>query len=128
MQRPWRSRSVTACLRLIEPITQRPRPANRRKTCRRPAFGVKPSVPRQLVLARAALINKNQYAARGLMEEAQTLIVFQPATTTARLSTVAASQLTEALVMLGNGNDAGALQCLDQAIAAIRPDVLAVAN
>jgi hypothetical protein len=90
--------------------------------------GVKPSVPRQLVLARAALINKNQYAARGLMEEAQTLIVFQPATTTARLSTVAASQLTEALVMLGNGNDAGALQCLDQAIAAIRPDVLAVAN
>jgi hypothetical protein len=81
----------------------------------------KASVPQQLVLARAALINRNQYAARGLMEEAQTLIVFQPANTRARLSTVAASQLTEALVMLGNGNDAGALQCLNQAIAAIRP-------
>jgi hypothetical protein len=81
----------------------------------------KSSVPQQLVLARAALINKNQYAARGLMEQAQTLIVFQPANTRARLSTVAASQLTEALVMLGNGNDAAALQCLNQAIAAIRP-------
>ena len=81
----------------------------------------KASVPQQLVLARAALINKNQYAARGLMEEAQTLIVFQPASNRARLSTVAASQLTEALVMLGNGNDAAALQCLNQAIAAIRP-------
>jgi hypothetical protein len=81
----------------------------------------KASVPQQLVLARAALINRNQYAARGLMEEAQTLIVFQPANTRARLSTVAASQLTEALVMLGNGNEVGALQCLNQAIAAIRP-------
>jgi hypothetical protein len=95
---------------------------------RKPAQDVPPanvrekaSVPQQLVMARAALINKNQYAARGLMEEAQTLIVFQPANTRARLSTVAASQLTEALVMLGNGNDAGALQCLNQAIAAIRP-------
>ncbi len=95
---------------------------------RRPAPDMPPanvreraSVPQQLVLARAALINKNPYAARGLMEEAQTLIVFQPANTRARLSTVAASQLTEALVMLGNGNDAAALQRLNQAIAAIRP-------
>ena len=81
----------------------------------------KASVPQQLVLARAALINRNQYAARGLMEEAQTSIVFEPANTGVHLSTVAVSQLTEALVMLSNGNEAGALQCLNQAIAAIRP-------
>jgi hypothetical protein len=81
----------------------------------------KASIPQQLVLARAALINRNQYAARGLMEEAQTSIVFEPANTGARLSTVAVSQLTEALVMLSNGNEAGALQCLNHAIAAMRP-------
>jgi hypothetical protein len=54
------------------------------------------------------------------MEEAQTLITFQPANASPRLSVVAASQLTEALILLGRGDDAGALQRLNQLIEAIR--------
>ena len=79
-----------------------------------------PPVPQRLLLARAALVNRDQRAARGLMEEAQTLITFQPANASPRLSVVAASQLTEALILLGRGDDAGALQRLNQLIEAIR--------
>jgi len=79
-----------------------------------------PSVPQRLLLARAALVNRDQRAARGLMEEAQTLITFQPANAAPRLSVVTASQLTEALIRLGRGDDAGALQRLNQLIEAIR--------
>lgn len=79
-----------------------------------------PSVPQRLLLARAALVNRDQRAARGLMEEAQTLITFQPANAAPHLSVVTASQLTEALIRLGRGDDAGALQRLNQLIEAIR--------
>jgi len=71
-------------------------------------------------LARAALVNRDQRAARGLMEEAQTLITFQPANAAPHLSVVTASQLTEALIRLGRGDDAGALQRLNQLIESIR--------
>jgi hypothetical protein len=80
-----------------------------------------PSVPQQLMLARAALVNRDRRAARGLMEEAQTLITFQPAHASPRLSVATASQVTEALVLLGRGDEAAALQCLDHVIEAIRP-------
>jgi hypothetical protein len=79
-----------------------------------------PSVPQRLLLARAALVNRDQRAARGLMEEAQTLITFQPANAAPRLSVITASQLTEVLIRLGRGDDAGALQRLNQLIEAIR--------
>ncbi|HLJ06055.1 MAG TPA: hypothetical protein VKT26_07275 [Acetobacteraceae bacterium] len=79
-----------------------------------------PSVPQRLLLARAALVNRDQRAARGLMEEAQTLITFQPANAAPHLSVVTASQLTEALIRLGRGDDAGALQRLNQLIESIR--------
>jgi hypothetical protein len=80
-----------------------------------------PSVPQRLLLARAALINRDQRAARGLMEQAQTLITFQPANASPRLTVATASEVTEALIMLSRGDEAGALQRLNQLIVAIRP-------
>jgi len=79
------------------------------------------SVPQRLLLARAALVNRDQFAARSLMEEVQTMIVFQPENVPSRRSSTAASQITAALMMLGHGDEAGALQRLNQAIAAIQP-------
>jgi hypothetical protein len=55
------------------------------------------------------------------MEEVQTMIVFQPESVPSRRSTAAASQITAALVMLGRGNEVGALQCLNEAIASVSP-------
>lgn len=78
------------------------------------------SVPQRLLLARAALVNRDQRAARGLMEQAQTLIMFQPINGSPRLSTAATSQVTEALIMLSHGDDAGALERLNQLIEALR--------
>jgi len=66
------------------------------------------------------LVNKDQRAARGLMEEAQTSIVFQPVSIPPHRASAAASQITEALAMLSDGNEARALQCINQAIAAVR--------
>lgn len=79
------------------------------------------SVPQRLLLARAALASRNQSAARSLMEEVQTMIVFQPETMPSSRSSTAASQITAALIMLGHGDNDGALQRLNQAIAAIQP-------
>jgi hypothetical protein len=79
------------------------------------------SVPQRLLLARAALVNRNQLAARSLMEEVQTMIVFQPENLPSSRSSTAASQITAALMMLGHGDEAGALQRLNQAIAAVQP-------
>lgn len=95
--------------------TREPRPEAAARSARE-----LPSVPQRLLLARAALVNRDQRAARGLIEEAQTLITFQPANASPRLSVVIASQVTEALIMLGRGDDAGALQRLNQLIEAIR--------
>ena len=55
------------------------------------------------------------------MEQAQTLITFQPADASPRLTVATASQVTEALIMLSRGDEAGALQRLNQLIVAIRP-------
>jgi hypothetical protein len=98
-------------------------PPNRKPTSEAPAgsAGQEPSVPQRLLLARTALVNGNQPAARSLMEEVQTMIVFQPESVPSRRSTAAASQITAALVMLGRGNEVGALQCLNEAIASVSP-------
>jgi hypothetical protein len=104
------SRAVIASVPAREP-----RPDTAARSAR-----ARPSVPQWLLLARTALVNRDQRAARGLMEEAQTLITFQPANAWPRLSVGAASQVTEVLILLSRGDDAGALQRLNQLIDALR--------
>lgn len=78
------------------------------------------SISRQLLQARAALANGDRQGARGMMKEAQTQIVFQPGKASPAHASVAASQISQALMMLTNGNDERALGYLDQALTAIQ--------
>lgn len=79
------------------------------------------SAMEQLLLARQALVANHSRAARGLLEAAQTSIVFAPASAPSARAGVAAAQITEALSMLDSGNAARALPSLNRAITAIHP-------
>jgi hypothetical protein len=54
------------------------------------------------------------------MKEAQTLIVFRPGDALLARSSLASSQISQALMMLSDGNDKRALDHLDQALTAIQ--------
>jgi hypothetical protein len=88
-----------------------------------------PEVPRarreppaivQLVSADQALQSNDPVGARGLLEAAETSVVFAPAAGDSRGNSVAAAQITEALRMVEAGDRAQAMQCVAQAVAALR--------
>ncbi len=87
----------------------------------RTSIGEAPSAVKELLSARKALIENNSTEARGLLEAAQTSIVFAPGNVASERTSVAAAQITEALSRLNSGDAVRALPPLNQAIMAIRP-------
>ncbi len=75
---------------------------------------------RQLLSARQALAESNSSAARGLLEAAQTTIVFEAGAAPGR-SGIAVGQITNALSLLNSGSTMRALYYLDRAILALQP-------
>jgi hypothetical protein len=80
-----------------------------------------PSAEQQLLAARKALADHRSAEARGLLEAAQTSIVFAPTDTTSVRASGATSQITDALSILNAGDAVSALVHLDRAITAMRP-------
>jgi uncharacterized protein YaaR (DUF327 family) len=72
----------------------------------------------QLVSASRALQDNDAEGARGLLEAAETSVVFAPAAGTSRGDSIAAARITEALRMLDTGDRTRAVQCVEQALAA----------
>lgn len=87
---------------------------------RRPTV-VHMSLPvQQLLSARRALVENHSSVARGLLEAAQTTIVFEADVAPER-SGAAAGQIADALSLLNAGSTVGALPHLNRAIIAIQP-------
>lgn len=80
-----------------------------------------PSIEDQLMSARTALGNNNLSLARGLLESAETAIVFQPSEHQQTGTSAAAARITEALRELNAGNQDQAMRYLGQALATVRP-------
>jgi cell division septum initiation protein DivIVA len=76
---------------------------------------------RQLLSARRALVENNSPEARGLLESAQTSIIFEPGDVAPERASVAAAQIADALSMLNSGHTMGALPYLNRAITAMQP-------
>jgi type II secretory pathway predicted ATPase ExeA len=87
----------------------------------RTTTGASPSAEQQLLAARKALADDKSAEARGLLEAAQTSIVFAPTDTVSVRASGATSQITDALSMLNAGDRVSALVHLDRAITAMRP-------
>ena len=75
----------------------------------------------QLLSADQALHGNDPVGARGLLEAAETAVVFAPSSADSRGNSFAAAQITQALRMLETGDRAGAMQCVARALAALRP-------
>jgi hypothetical protein len=82
-----------------------------------------PVTLRQLLLARKALAENNAPEARGLLEVAQTSIVFGAVHVTSEHAGIAVAQITEALSMLNSGDPVRALPYLNRAITAMQPSL-----
>jgi hypothetical protein len=79
-----------------------------------------PASPHELLQsAQAALAGNNASLVRGLLESAETAVVFQPGGYTQERTSVAAAQITQALRDLNNGDRALASQHVGQALAAV---------
>jgi hypothetical protein len=74
----------------------------------------------QLVQARRALAANDAFAARELLEYAETVIAFQAGVVPERAS-LAAAQISDALALLNAGQARSALPHLERAIAVIGP-------
>jgi hypothetical protein len=75
----------------------------------------------QLALAGRSLQGNDAEGARDSLEAAETSVVFAPGVADARGNSVAAARITEALQMLEAGDRGRAMQCVAQALAALRP-------
>lgn len=101
--RRWRYRELPAML---------PRTATRESP---------PSPKQQLLSARKALADNDSLEARGLLEAAQTSIVFSARNASPERASIATRQITDALSMLNSGDTVSAQTYLDRAITTMQP-------
>jgi len=80
---------------------------------------VSPPIHELLQSAEAALAGNNAPLVRGLLESAETAVVFQPGGYRQARTSVAAAQITQALRDLNNGNPMLASQHVGQALTAV---------
>ena len=80
-----------------------------------------PPAVTQLVSAGRALQSNDADGARGLLEAAETSVVFAPAAAGSRGNSIAAVQITAALRMVAAGDPARAMQYVARALTALRP-------
>jgi len=107
----------TSTHQALRHLPSRGLPAIPRRTATR-----EPQSPKQqLLLARKALADNNSPEARGLLEAAQTLIVFSPQSVSLERANIAARQITDALSMLNSGDAVNARTYLDRAITTMQP-------
>ena len=121
---PRRPAAQVASARHPQPATletqSRPEVAQRSQPETPVAVPAPPAVA-QLVSANQALQQHDPAGARGLLEAAETSVVFAPAAAGSRGNSIAAAQITEALRMVAAGDPARAMQYVARALIALRP-------